>query len=1155
MAKKISASDIFQEEDIFKGIKASAEETIKKFTEIDAALKKTAENLKKDIGGADFGNTKGINNFVTATKKATKAQKDAVAVDKVVGQAKKEVIAADKALIEVEIKKQKLAQETIRTNNTIAKTENDKAKATEKAAKAAVDESNAYKQLSNSTRDLKNESKMLAAEMLHLEQNGRKNSKEYRDLAKTYKTVTVAAKEGDAQLKKIDGTVGDNFRNVGNYTKGVDRLRNGLGQLGLAFGIGSIVKGAGQTIVEFDQKIADLVSITGAGGKDLAFYKQQAIEMGKGVQGGAGAVIEAYKLIGSAKPELLANAKALDAVTQSAITLSQASGMTLPDAATALTDAMNQFGAPAEKAGQFIDALANGALLGSAEIPQVTDALLKFGAVAKSSNVSVEESVALIETLAEKGLKGAEAGTALRNVMLKISAPDALPREAQERLQALGISFEDLKNPATSMADKLALLKPLLKDNAAMVKVFGMENTVSATNLIANTDRVKELTKGMSAQGTASKQAEDRTKTLSFAFNELKESWNALVLSLSSGEGTSAILVDGLSFIAKNLSTIISVVGKAAIAWSAYMVVQKSIQAVNFVTTGGLKTVASGMMDVFKAGKQAGEGAKVAGEGVSKAGKAMTAVPWMAIIAVVVELGLAFYKMASGADDAARAQKGLNDAISDGQKFGDSLNKIIDEDYEKNKRNLDLKKSQGKLTKEQYEQELKFLKEGRLTRIKVEMQWEIEEKEKAKKTLKGLKKYYDAAMETMSVFRSKEQIQVIARFEAAQEELRQSNEVLSKLYAQKKSLNNLAIDEKIQENTDDRAKNSDKLKEQTDKTKDLNKAIEDEIALQELRAEQQYAREVSEKEALDAIDLQIEKDAEARRLEEEIIDEQRQEYDLAQKRAKEESDAADKKAKDEAALLAQQQKNQKTQDDLVKAATDFFIAQSNKKIEQIDKEIAAANTQYTTLQTLAANGNINAKESLAEQQKIINEANAQKAKELKKQQRIKLAESVYSTYNAKVAGGSEHPLLDTIKDTMLLQQFIASLPTFHDGTEDTGKNGNGIDGKGGFHAILHPNERVVPKSLNEQIGGLSNEALAKMANEYQNGKIIRSNSQIGSSFDTAILVGKIDELTNAIKMKPETNIGIGEITQSVMEIVKSTKQGNTTTYNRYKVRR
>jgi hypothetical protein len=281
--------------------------------------------------------------------------------------------------------------------------------------------------------------------------------------------------------------------------------------------------------------------------------------------------------------------------------------------------------------------------------------------------------------------------------------------------------------------------------------------------------------------------------------------------------------------------------------------------------------------------------------------------------------------------------------------------------------------------------------------------------------------------------------------------------------------------------------------------------------------------------------------------------------DYRLKRANLEEEFKDKSIKTETDITDKTkealEKRLKTQEEFIKMTTDFFIKNSEKKIAQMDIEIAKAQSQYTILQQLAANGNINAQESLAEQQRIINEANARKEKELKRQQRIKLAESVYSTYNSKVAAGSEHPLMDTIKDTMLLQQFIASLPTFFDGTEDTGKNGNGIDGKGGFHAVLHPNERVIPKSLNEQIGGLSNEALAKMASEYQNGKIIRSNSQIGSAFDTAILVGKLDELTSAIKQKPETNIGIGEITQSVMEIVKSTKQGNTTTYNRYKVRR
>ena len=45
------------------------------------------------------------------------------------------------------------------------------------------------------------------------------------------------------------------------------------------------------------------------------------------------------------------------------------------------------------------------------------------------------------------------------------------------------------------------------------------------------------------------------------------------------------------------------------------------------------------------------------------------------------------------------------------------------------------------------------------------------------------------------------------------------------------------------------------------------------------------------------------------------------------------------------------------------------------------------------------------------------------------------------------------------------------------------------------------------------------------------------------------------DLKEIIRRKPETNIELGEITQSAMEIVKSTRQGNTTVYNRFKVRK
>lgn len=347
-----------------------------------------------------------------------------------------------------------------------------------------------------------------------------------------------------AKVKKADLAVNDFTKNVGNYPQMFNNIGSGLKNLIGAFGItggvaafAGIMKGAYDTSKKFEQGIADLSAITGASGKDLEYLKDKAIDLGKGVQGGAVAVVEAYKLIASAKPELLDNVKALNSVTQAAITLSQAAGMELPAAATALTDAMNQFGAPAERAAEFVDALANGAKYGSAEIPQTTEALLKFGAVAKSTNVSIAESVALIQVLADKGIKGAEAGTALRNVLLKISAPDALPKRAKEAIDALGISMSTLRDKTVPIQEKLELLKPLLNDNAKMVQIFGLENVVAAQNVIGHTDRLAELTVKMGEVGSAEEQAAIRMDTVTGKTEKLSSTYDSLILSISKGSG------------------------------------------------------------------------------------------------------------------------------------------------------------------------------------------------------------------------------------------------------------------------------------------------------------------------------------------------------------------------------------------------------------------------------------------------------------------------------------------------------------------------------------------------------------------------------------------------------------------------------------------
>lgn len=1369
MAKLIKSTDIFESDDIFKGIRDSAAKTIDELNQLNGEITETANALKKSIGGAKFDSSKSIKEFTDATSKSNKLVMETIKIEelkqRVMQQSEKatqELAKSEQQRAKASQQSQKVNQESektdqqrIRTKREQAKLERELAREAERksklearAAKLAQQENSAYSQLVKQTRELKNASKELAAQLVALERDGKKNTAEFREMSRQYTATTKAAAQADQQLKSIDQRVGDNFRNVGNYNGAISKLSSGLGMLGLSFGIGSIVSSATEKIIEFDQSIADLQAITGASGNDLEFYKKQANELGIAVEGGGSAVVEAYKLIGSAKPELLANASALNEVTKSAITLAQASGMTLPDAATALTDAMNQFGAPAEQAGRYINVLANGAKFGSAEIPQITESLLKFGAVAKTSNVSIEESTALIELLAEKGLKGADSGTALRNVMLKLSAPDALPKDAKDRLEALGISFETLNNEAIPFSERLAELKPLLNDNAALVKTFGTENAVAATSLLDNIDRIKELESQMYTNGTAMDQAAQRTNTLGHALMELKNEFFAMFTEMGSGSGSMQFFIDSLKWVGKNLGTIMSILGKVVASWIIYRTTLASIKAYQFIMSGGLKELGKSLIANISLTKQAantqkqmGDSAIQAGDKVGKAGKAIQAIPWMLIIGFLVEVATKWYDVASGAAEARRqadmyakakedADKKSNATIEKEKKRVEEQLRLLDLEMRKRKANGESQKKldeeKSRRTKEIYTQSKNSYNQNtsnqkkELTQMDALMKrydkavknfdewngkrdgmwdWSETKQDAARKELQAVMKLmnatsgykYDAAIGVdYNVIAQKGSRDAFEKSLTTQKNLvdnldkgtKDFNDALDEAevaYMETTSsandysvsianntgkvTNNLKQQQQFQTELDkvndylmrtiDLMQQLNQIQQQRDLAKmesDIEAAINNAVKLVketgtinvgvaantqtgefgsmydpiEQMIIDRYAKEaqfIKERTDFAIAELQRQFDRETQMERDKLIDERdtllKQEnitteaktkinanYDkrLAELDVEQKQRASDleldkkvltEKSVDEITKLEETKNDKineyndklltgeekfhderndqwkkdndetiksekekwKTISEFVKAASDLFIKQSEKKVEQIDKELEAAKKQYDTLQTLAANGNINAQQSLAEQQRIINEKEKQKAKELKRQQRIKLAESVFSTYSSKVESGSKNPLAETIRDTTLLTQFIAALPTFESGIEDTGANGRGIDGKGGFHAVLHPNERVVPKALNERIGSLTNEQLSRVAWEYQNGKLLRDGDAIGTPMETALLIQKIDELKSTIANKPETNIQLGEITQSMMEIVRSTKSGNTTTYNRYKIRK
>lgn len=274
---------------------------------------------------------------------------------------------------------------------------------------------------------------------------------------------------------------------------------------------------------------ADVQALTGLDEESIAWLEQQAKrlstsmdENGIRIRQSATEILDAYKLVGSAKPELLQDKEALNAVTKQALILAQASGMTLKDAVDAVTLSLNQFGDGADQAARYANVMAAGSKYGSAAVESVTKSLRNSGVAAASANVSIEQTVGMIETLAEKGIKDEVAGTGLKKFFLTLQTG---ADETNPKIVGLETALDNLA------AKQL---------NATKIKeMFGEEGYNVASVLINETEKVKYYTQAVSGTGVAIEQAGIKSQTaaakLDQAKNKMQEMGIALMEKLNPG--------------------------------------------------------------------------------------------------------------------------------------------------------------------------------------------------------------------------------------------------------------------------------------------------------------------------------------------------------------------------------------------------------------------------------------------------------------------------------------------------------------------------------------------------------------------------------------------------------------------------------------------
>lgn len=365
---------------------------------------------------------------------------------------------------------------------------------------------------------------------------------EIRKLQRAWKEMEVGSEEYNqtaSKIKTLKGVLNDHKQSLrdirqeqqSTLSKGVDLFNKYAASIAAVI---AAITGVVLKINEFrklanarEDAAADVKALTGLDDASVKWLEQQAVRLstnmtssGIRIKQSASEILDAYKLVGSAKPELLSNKEALAQVTEQTLILASASGMKLTDAVDAVTLSMNQYGAQANEAARYTNVMAAGSKYGSAAVESVTRSILNSGVAASSAGVPIEQLVGSIETLAEKGIKDEVAGTGLKKFFLTLQtgADDTNPKvvglyQALDNLAAKGLTAAEIK------------------------KQFGEEGYNVASVLINSTEKVKSYTAAVTGTSVATEQAAIKSDTLSSkiaqARNELNEQGIILAKSLN----------------------------------------------------------------------------------------------------------------------------------------------------------------------------------------------------------------------------------------------------------------------------------------------------------------------------------------------------------------------------------------------------------------------------------------------------------------------------------------------------------------------------------------------------------------------------------------------------------------------------------------------
>ena len=249
-----------------------------------------------------------------------------------------------------------------------------------------------------------------------------------------------------------------------SLTKSVSGVNNKLDSIGkaaktaakiataafAAVKIGDFVKDAVDTYSEFNQAMAETAGIAGATEDEYKQLQAAAQEMGKRTTKTATEAAQALGYMSLAGWNVNDSISALEPVLR----LSEATSMDLATCSDLVTDSMSALGLGVDDLTNYLNVAVQANNKSNTTAQALMEAMIGCGGAAKSAGMDYKQTAAALGILANNGIKGAEAGTALNSMLVRMPTKDV----AQKAFKELGVSIYDSSGAMRNMQDILVEL-------------------------------------------------------------------------------------------------------------------------------------------------------------------------------------------------------------------------------------------------------------------------------------------------------------------------------------------------------------------------------------------------------------------------------------------------------------------------------------------------------------------------------------------------------------------------------------------------------------------------------------------------------------------------------------------------------------------------